>query len=175
MNEEKNQELNTFNELFDININNNFEATAEESSQKDVRIRTAIKFLQYKKQHPNFSQQELEVKLIEVYGKKKALQVISDAENVKQVAAMEIVNNDKRALHKYLNRYSQIINMVIEFKQQHPDISDEEFDKKLRNNLIEKGYDADIVLDLINLKYGMINSEKKAEQEKAENQGFPRL
>ena len=165
MNEETNQELHEFNKLFEININNNLETTDEELSQKNVRIRNAIDYLQYKKQHFNLSQEEIEAKFIETYGKEKALQIISDAEDVKRVALIETANRDKLVLHKLLNKYSQIIDMIIGFKQQHPDIPDKKFNKKLRVN----GYDDSVIRDLINLK------EKEREQKKAENQGLPRL
>ena len=94
-----NEEQKKSNGLFEYDYTNNIETTQEELKEKGNRMIDAIIFFQYKKSNPNLTADELEQVLTEKYGKEKALQIISDAEDMKRMAEIDKMNKDAYSVH----------------------------------------------------------------------------
>lgn len=144
-----NEEQKKSNGLFEYDYTNNIETTQEELKEKGNRMIDAIIFFQYKKSNPNLTADELEQVLTEKYGKEKALQIISDAEDMKRMAEIDKMNKDAYSVHmeyvekkKEEERKNHIIDEIIRFKTENQDIPAdlfrEEFIKKFMSSTLGK-------------------------------------
>lgn len=142
MNEELKQESTKSSGIFDVNYyDNNIKTTEEELSQKEVRFKIAVDFLNYKKQN-NLSEEEAERKLIEAYGIEKAKQVIKDVEDIKKVGKIYESEIRKDMAHNEKVIAEALINIIL----QHQDIPYDLFAKRFSELYSNMGYSTSNIL-----------------------------
>ena len=145
MNEELKQESNKSNGIFDVNYyDNNIKSEEDELSQKGVRFKTAVDFLNYKKQN-NLSEEEAEKKLIEAYGIEKAKQVIKDVEDIKKVGKIYESEIKKDITHNQIAIAEELTKIIL----QHQDIPYDLFAERFKNLYSDMGYStANILMEV---------------------------
>lgn len=170
------EESNQSNELFEVANNNNNATTERELSQKVIRIKNAINFLQYKNKNPRLSKEKLKTKLIELYGKAGARQVIDDVEAIKITVKEETANKAKTDLYWYRVREKEekekervrnnIADKIIELKKQNQDIPDELFNRMFLAHFYRKGKrdEAKAILKIVEAKKEVAAKQKQLVQ-----------
>ena len=145
MNKELKQESNKSNGIFDVNYyDNNLKREEDELSQKGVRFKTAVDFLNYKKQN-NLSEEEAEKRLIEAYGIEKAKQVIKDVEDIKKVGKIYESEIKKDITHNEIAIAEELTEIIL----QHQDIPYDLFAERFKTLYSDMGYStANILMEV---------------------------